>query len=109
MSTKITSPIEGFDGKTVFGPLSVEFKDGVAETDEKVTPGLRAYLKTRGYKVGKSTDTEAKTADPTDAEKAEAAAQAEKEAVEAAEKTAAETAAAEKATAEQKGGQKNGR
>lgn len=51
MSTKITSPIEGFDGRTVFGPLAVEFKDGVAETDEKVAPGLKSYLERRGYKV----------------------------------------------------------
>lgn len=52
MSTKITSPIEGYAGRTVFGPLSVEFTDGVAETDEKLSDGLKAYLKERGYKVG---------------------------------------------------------
>lgn len=55
MSTKITSPLEGHSGRTVFGPLAVEFKDGVAETDEKITGGLKAYLERRGYKVGKGT------------------------------------------------------
>jgi len=48
MTVKITSPIEGYDGRTVFGPLSVEFKGGVATADEVSTP-LRAYLQTKGY------------------------------------------------------------
>ncbi|WP_263120851.1 hypothetical protein [Cellulomonas sp. RIT-PI-Y] len=48
MNVKITSPIEGYDGRTVFGPLSVEFKGGVATTDEVSAP-LRSYLQTKGY------------------------------------------------------------
>lgn len=55
MSTKITSPIKGFAGRTVFGPIAVEFKDGVAETDAKLSDGLKAYLKGKGYKVGRGT------------------------------------------------------
>ncbi len=52
MSTKITSPVEGFTGRSVFGPVTLSFVDGVAETDEKLSDGLKAYLKGRGYKVG---------------------------------------------------------
>lgn len=51
MSTKITSPIEGFDGRSVFGPVTLEFTGGVAETDEKLSPGLQEYLTGRGYTV----------------------------------------------------------
>lgn len=52
MATKITSPIEGFSERSTFGPVTLEFKDGVAETDEKLSDGLKAYLKRRGYKIG---------------------------------------------------------
>lgn len=50
MSIKITSPIEGLSEPSTFGPLTVTFKDGVAEVDELPTP-LRAWLETKGYKV----------------------------------------------------------
>lgn len=110
MSIKITSPLKGFDGRTVFGPIAVEFKNGVAETDQKITPGLRSYLKARGYKVGKGTETT--ESGSTDEAKAAAEKEAAAKAVadkEAAEKEAAEKAAAESSKAtEQKGGQKNG-
>lgn len=48
MPVKITSPIEGYDGRSVFGPLSVQFKGGVATADDVSAP-LRAYLQTKGY------------------------------------------------------------
>ena len=64
MSTKITSPLEGHSGRTVFGPLAVEFKDGFAETDEKITGGLKAYLERRGYKVQGVKKTAAKDTPP---------------------------------------------
>lgn len=48
---QITSPIEGFAGKTSFGPLAVEFKDGVAEVDVLLGPAMVAYLERRGYIV----------------------------------------------------------
>lgn len=50
MSIKITSPIEGYTGKSVFGPTSVTFTDGVAEIDDLSAP-LRAYLETKGYRL----------------------------------------------------------
>lgn len=56
MSTKITSPIEGYDGRSVFGPTTLTFKAGVAEVDEKIPDGLRAYLEGRGYTLETSVD-----------------------------------------------------
>ncbi|GMA31597.1 hypothetical protein [Litorihabitans aurantiacus] len=50
MSIKITSPIEGFTGKSVFGPTTVTFDKGVAELEDLSTP-LRAYLETKGYTI----------------------------------------------------------
>lgn len=88
MSFKITSPIEGHTDKSVFGSLVLDFKDGVAETDEKLSPGLKAYFKSRGYKVsGKAGSSEADKA------------AADKEAAD----KAADKAAADKAT-DSKGG-----
>jgi hypothetical protein len=51
MTIKITSPLKGYNGRSVFGSATVEFHDGVAETDEKLPEGLTAYLKGRGYTV----------------------------------------------------------
>ena len=51
----IKSPIEGYSGRSTFGPYRVEFVDGVAEVKE--TPaggsleGLRAYLESTGYTI----------------------------------------------------------
>lgn len=57
MTIKIESPIKGFSEKSVIGSLSLEFKDGVATTEEKLNDGMKAYLKRRGYKVsGKETE-----------------------------------------------------
>ncbi|MFF2621295.1 hypothetical protein [Oerskovia jenensis] len=56
MTTKITSPIEGHTDRSTFGPFTLEFRDGVAETDEKVPDGLKAYLEGRGYTVETTTD-----------------------------------------------------
>lgn len=50
MSVKITSPIKGFSERSTFGPVTLDFKDGVAEVDE-LSPALRAYFETKGYKV----------------------------------------------------------
>lgn len=50
MSIKITSPLAGHTGRSVFGPTTVEFVDGVAEV-EKISDGLKAYLEGRGYTV----------------------------------------------------------
>lgn len=54
---KIKSPIEGFTSKTYVGPLVLDFKDGVAEVDEKTVPaGVLGYLKQQGFEVdGKAT------------------------------------------------------
>jgi hypothetical protein len=51
MTIKITSPLKGYTGRSVFGSATVEFHEGVAETDEKLPEGLTAYLKGRGYTV----------------------------------------------------------
>lgn len=51
MTTKITSPIQGHTDRSTFGPVTLEFRDGVAETSEKLPAGLLAYLEGRGYKV----------------------------------------------------------
>lgn len=56
MPTKITSPIEGHTDRSVIGPVTLQFKDGVAETDEKLSPGLLAYLEGRRYTVETTTD-----------------------------------------------------
>lgn len=50
MSIKITSPIKGFNESSTFGPLTLSFKDGVAEVDE-LPKALRAWLERKGYKV----------------------------------------------------------
>lgn len=54
---KITSPIEGFTSTTYVGPLILDFKDGVAEVDEKTVPaGALGYLQQQGFTVdGKAT------------------------------------------------------
>ncbi|MDR7385215.1 hypothetical protein [Promicromonospora iranensis] len=51
MSTKITSPVKGYSERTVFGPTALQFNDGVAESDEPLSEGLKAYLEGRGYTV----------------------------------------------------------
>jgi hypothetical protein len=51
MSTKITSPVKGYSERTVFGPTALQFNDGVAETDEPLSEGLKGYLEQRGYEV----------------------------------------------------------
>ncbi|MEV8177198.1 hypothetical protein AB0O99_04020 [Cellulosimicrobium funkei] len=56
MTTKITSPIQGHTDRSTFGPVTLEFRDGVAETPEKLAPGLLAYLEGRGYKVEAETE-----------------------------------------------------
>lgn len=56
MTTKITSPIQGHTDRSTFGPVTLEFRDGVAETPEKLTPGLLAYLEGRGYKIETETE-----------------------------------------------------
>jgi hypothetical protein len=51
MPTKITSPVKGLNERTSFGPFAVEFKNGVAETDETLPDGVKAYLERRKYTV----------------------------------------------------------
>ncbi|WP_454728991.1 hypothetical protein [Cellulosimicrobium protaetiae] len=56
MTTKITSPIQGHTARSTFGPVTLEFRDGVAETSDKLSAGLLAYLEGRGYKVQVETE-----------------------------------------------------
>lgn len=49
MAVKITAPTP-VSGDSTFGPVTLSFTDGVAEADE-VSPGLRRYLETVGFKV----------------------------------------------------------
>ena len=60
MTVKITSPIEGYTGRSTFGPFNTTFDMGVAvlTTFDKgvavlpeINEGLRAYLVSRGYTV----------------------------------------------------------
>jgi hypothetical protein len=50
----IHSPAKGFTGKTSFGPLEIEFKDGKA-TVKDLPDGVRQYLLGAGYTVGSTT------------------------------------------------------
>lgn len=50
MTVKITSPIEGYTGRSTFGPFNTTFDKGVAVLPE-INEGLRAYLVSRGYTV----------------------------------------------------------
>jgi hypothetical protein len=50
---RIKSPIEKYNGISEYGPVTLAFKDGVAEVEE-LSEGLRNYLEGRGYKVGRS-------------------------------------------------------
>lgn len=50
--TTITSPAEGFTGTTHFGPLAVEFTDGKADVED-LPDGIRDYMLSAGYKVGR--------------------------------------------------------
>lgn len=54
MATTIKSPQEGYTGTTSFGPLTLDFKDGEASTDEKLSDGHKAYFKAHGFKVSGS-------------------------------------------------------
>jgi len=54
MATTIKSPQEGYTGTDTYGPLTLEFKDGVATTDEKLSEGHKAYFKKLGFKVSGS-------------------------------------------------------
>jgi hypothetical protein len=64
---KIKSPAPHYTAKDAYGPLIIEFKDGVAEVDE-LPAGVRQYLQGAGY--GIDTDPEApevtEPADPRD-------------------------------------------
>jgi hypothetical protein len=53
---KITAPVKGYTDTTNIGPVTLDFKDGVAEYDTDkhgdLPDGVRAYLKEQGYGVG---------------------------------------------------------
>lgn len=51
MATKIQAPSKGYNGRTEFGPLVLDFTDGIAVTEDKLTDGHKAYFKERGYVV----------------------------------------------------------
>ncbi|WP_334121866.1 hypothetical protein [Glutamicibacter sp.] len=54
MATTIKSPQEGYTGTDTYGPLTLDFKDGVATTDETLSAGHKAYFKKLGFKVSGS-------------------------------------------------------
>lgn len=54
MATTIKSPQEGYNGTDTYGPLTLDFKDGVATTDETLSAGHKAYFKKLGFKVSGS-------------------------------------------------------
>lgn len=91
MATTIKSPQEGYTGTDTYGPLTLEFKDGVATTDETLSAGHKAYFKKLGFKVSGS------RAPAEDKDKADADAKAKAEAeAKAKEETDAKAAADKK-------------
>lgn len=51
---KITSPAEGYTAKDRYADVVLDFKDGVAEFDGDLPPGIRQYLQGAGYGLGSS-------------------------------------------------------
>lgn len=81
MATTIKSPQEGYTGTDTYGPLTLEFKDGVATTDETLSAGHKAYFKKLGFKVGSvKSDADKAKAEADAKAKAEADAKAKEEA-----------------------------
>ncbi|WP_208644129.1 hypothetical protein [Glutamicibacter nicotianae] len=102
MATTIKSPQEGYNGTDTYGPLTLEFKDGVATTDETLSAGHKAYFKKLGFKVASVKSDADKAKAEADA-KADAKSEAERKAKEEADKQAEADA---KAAAEKKEGDK---
>lgn len=64
---KISSPVEGFTGRTYLGPLTLDFNDGAADYDGDLSDGARAYLEASGYGVGgPATTSGEETPEPAD-------------------------------------------
>lgn len=96
MATTIKSPQEGYTGTDTYGPLTLEFKDGVATTDETLSAGHKAYFKKLGFKVGSvKSDADKAKAEADVKAKAEAEAKAEADR-KAQEETDAKAAAGQK-------------
>ena len=55
---KIQSPAEGYTATDRYGDVVLEFKDGVAEYDGDLPPGIRQYLAGAGYGLGSSKPTQ---------------------------------------------------
>ena len=68
MATKIVTPQEGYTGTDAFGPLVLEFVDGVAVVEGKLSAGHREYFKRHGFKVS-SVKSENQAQATADAEK----------------------------------------
>lgn len=49
---KITAPDKGYTGTTSYGPVELEFKDGVAEYDDDLPDSVRQYMQSAGYGLG---------------------------------------------------------
>lgn len=49
---KIHSPAEGYTGQDRYGETVLDFKDGVAEYEGDLPPGIRQYLVGAGYGLG---------------------------------------------------------
>lgn len=58
---KITSPVKGYTDTTTIGPVTLTFQDGVADYNDTLPAGVRAYLKEQGYGLG---STSAKAPEP---------------------------------------------
>jgi hypothetical protein len=46
---KITSPDKTYTGTSAYGPTTLQFKEGVADHDGDLPPGVRLYLQGAGY------------------------------------------------------------
>ena len=65
---KITSPDKTYTGTSRYGETALAFKDGVADHEGKLPPGVRLYLQSAGYGIDAAPDAvkEEAPADPRD-------------------------------------------
>lgn len=62
---KITSPVEGFTGRTNVGSTVLDFENGTATVDGDLPPGVIGYLQQAGYGIdGKTRSTSDEPARP---------------------------------------------
>jgi hypothetical protein len=66
MSTTIHSPVKDYTGRTIIGPISLNFTDGEAKYDGELSEGVKNYLTANGYGVNGKAGDPAETPEPAD-------------------------------------------